>query len=117
MIAAAPVFEGEHDFRSFAASADPSHDYGASASYVRTVYASRLLQESNELVYWIKGNGFLHHMVRNIVGFLIDIGCGLKRVDDVGPLFGARQRSAAGRMAPARGLYLECVSYSDAPRA
>src|SRR5580693_7040179 len=60
---------------------------------------------------WIRGSGFLHHMVRNLVGTLILVGKGTLQVDDVTRILGARNRSAAGATAPACGLYLVNVEY------
>jgi tRNA pseudouridine38-40 synthase len=66
------------------------------------------------LVFRIAGNGFLHHMVRNIVGTLVEIGRGSLDVSDLPRILAARDRTAAGPTAPARGLYLVEVVYDDA---
>jgi len=66
------------------------------------------------LVYRITGTGFLHHMVRNIVGTLVDIGRGSLNVADLQRILDARDRTAAGPTAPARGLYLVEVHYDRA---
>src|ERR1700730_14353255 len=73
MMAAAPLLEGEHDFTAFAAS-DERDDLGASK--VRTIFCSRLAQECDRLIYCVTGSGFLKHMVRNIVGVLLEVGKG-----------------------------------------
>lgn len=65
------------------------------------------------LVYRITGSGFLHHMVRNIVGTLVDIGRGSLNVTDLRRILDARDRTAAGPTAPARGLYLVEVHYDE----
>ncbi len=108
MIAAAPLLEGEHDFRAFAAS-DQRDDVGA--SQVRTIFCSRLAQEADRLIYRVTGNGFLKHMVRNIVGVLLETGKG--NVDRAGVL--ARLEPGCtippGPTAPARGLFLISVEY------
>jgi tRNA pseudouridine38-40 synthase len=88
---AAALVVGEHDFTSFAA-VDPE----------------RL---GEELVYTVRGSGFLHHMVRNLVGTFILVGKGTLQIQDVSRILEARDRSAAGATAPASGLYLVSVEY------
>jgi tRNA pseudouridine38-40 synthase len=66
------------------------------------------------LIFRIAGNGFLHHMVRNIVGTLAEVGRGSLDAQDVPRILGARDRMMAGPTAPARGLYLVEVLYDDA---
>jgi tRNA pseudouridine38-40 synthase len=108
MIEAAPLLEGEHDFTAFAAS-DERDETGASK--VRTIFCSRLAQEGDRLIYRVTGSGFLKHMVRNIVGVMLEIGKG--NVDRAGVL--ARLEPgctiAPGPAAPARGLFLVSVEY------
>lgn len=111
MIAAAPAWQGRHDFRSFAAT--PEKGAAAPASTVRTVRRSELARVGAELVYEIEGQGFLHHMVRNIVGFLLEIGRGARRAGEIGAVLAARSRAAAGPTAPAQGLYLVRVDYGE----
>jgi tRNA pseudouridine38-40 synthase len=65
-------------------------------------------------IFRITGNGFLHHMVRNIVGTLVEVGRGSLKVQDVPRILEARDRMAAGPTAPAHGLYLVDVAYDDA---
>ena len=126
----ARLFEGEHDFVSFAA-ADPDlttraaslaakPDQGAkvpTAPSVRTIYSSEWEQRKTEagelLVYRIRGKSFLHHMVRNLVGTMLEIGCGRLRCEEIPRIFAARSRSAAGPTAPARGLFLHSVEYEE----
>ncbi|HSB74419.1 MAG TPA: hypothetical protein VLC12_02145, partial [Terriglobales bacterium] len=59
----------------------------------------------------IRGDGFLHHMVRNLVGTFLLVGKGSLRPQDVSGILQARNRSAAGPTAPAQGLYLVAVKY------
>ena len=59
----------------------------------------------------MEGTGFLHHMVRNIVGTLLDIGRGHRAVDSIDAILAAKDRSAAGPRAPANGLCLRWVKY------
>ena len=58
-----------------------------------------------------RGNGFLHHMVRNLVGTFLVVGKGTLRPEDVTRILEAKNRSAAGPTAPAHGLYLVSVEY------
>jgi len=108
MIAAAPLLEGEHDFRAFAASDDRDQ---LENSNVRTIFCSRLTVEGERLIYRVSGSGFLKHMVRNIVGVLLEVGKG--NVDQSGILarLEPQRRIAAGPTAPARGLFLISVDY------
>ena len=59
----------------------------------------------------MRGNGFLHHMVRNLVGTMLDVGRGHLGLDEVPKILAARRRAAAGATAPARGLFLVSVEY------
>ncbi len=107
---AAGLVVGQHDFTSFAA-VDPERGRGEAAMNVRTIFSSSWEREGEELVYTVRGSGFLHHMVRNLVGTFILVGKGTLRVEDVSRILEARDRSAAGATAPASGLYLEGVEY------
>jgi tRNA pseudouridine38-40 synthase len=63
------------------------------------------------LVYRVRGNGFLHHMVRNLVGTMLDVGRGRLNADAIPGILAARARAAAGPTAPAQGLFLLSVEY------
>jgi tRNA pseudouridine38-40 synthase len=108
MIAAAPLLEGEHDFTAFAASDERDE---LELSKVRTIFCSRLTLEGERLIYRVTGSGFLKHMVRNIVGVLLEVGKG--NVDRAG--FLARLEPGCeippGPTVPARGLFLISVDY------
>jgi tRNA pseudouridine38-40 synthase len=106
---AAKFILGEHDFTSFAA-VDPERGVEVTSN-VRTVFASSWERQGNELVYTIEGSGFLHHMVRNLVGTFLLIGKGTWNEADLGTILSARSRSAAGATAPASGLWLVKVDY------
>lgn len=118
MSAGAVTVVGEHDFTSFAA-VDPATNRSEAAftgmepSNVRTILSSvwERREEVSELVYTVRGNGFLHHMVRNLVGTFLLIGKGTLKGEDVTQILGAKSRSAAGGTAPANGLYLVNVEY------
>jgi len=108
MIQAAPLIEGEHDFTAFAA-ADDRDELGASK--VRTIFCSRLAQDGERLIYRVTGSGFLKHMVRNVVGVLLEVGKG--NVNTAG-LFERLKPGCTippGPTAPARGLFLMSVEY------
>ena len=105
---AAPMFEGEHDFATFAA-ADSRDDLDYSK--VRTIFSSHARREAGLLIYRVRGSGFLKHMVRNLVGTLIEVGKGNRRPEDLAVLIAAQDRSLAGATAPGSGLYLVSVEY------
>lgn len=124
--AAAASFLGEHDFRSFAASDPdlatrneaPGEDLSIQTkvhSTVRTIFSSAWQQQTTDgfhlLVYRVRGNGFLHHMVRNLVGTMLDVARGYMSLDDVPAILTAHDRTLAGPTAPARGLFLHSVEY------
>jgi tRNA pseudouridine38-40 synthase len=104
----APLLEGEHDFSAFAA-ADPADDLGRSKR--RNIFSSRLERSGDLLIYRVRGGGFLKHMVRNIVGVLLEAG--KDNLDRAG--FEARLAPGCmipvGPTAPARGLFLVGVEY------
>ena len=104
---------GVHDFTSFAAS-DP--DLAARTSdeprtNVRTILHSSFAMVDGLLVYRVRGTGFLHHMVRNLVGTFVDVAAGRTPPNAIPAILDARNRSAAGPTAPARGLFLVSVEY------
>ncbi|MDQ2775757.1 MAG: tRNA pseudouridine(38-40) synthase TruA [Acidobacteriota bacterium] len=108
MIEAASLLQGERDFTAFAAS-DERDSLGASK--VRTIFHSSLSRSEHLLIYRVTGSGFLKHMVRNIMGTLLEIGKGnLCRRDLLArlqPACGIRP----GPTAPSRGLFLMSVEY------
>ena len=122
MQAAADLLVGEHDFVSFAAT-DPDltarceeddSDVPAKTT-IRTVFNSKWERLEDPtgtmLVYRVRGNGFLHHMVRNFVGTLLDVGRGRTKAHAIREIIAAKARAAAGPTAPARGLFLHSVEY------
>jgi tRNA pseudouridine38-40 synthase len=121
---AAAIFCGTHDFTSFGAS-DPDlaqrNDKAATPgpNPAKTIYISTVTRESTGtsegdlLRYRVTGSGFLHHMVRNIVGTLVDVGRGSLSPVDISRILAARDRSAAGPTAPAQGLFLVDVEYGE----
>jgi tRNA pseudouridine38-40 synthase len=78
---------------------------------IRTIYNSAWNRHDNLLIYRITGSGFLHHMVRNLVGTFVEAAAGRSSADAFPAILAARDRSAAGPTAPARGLFLAEVEY------
>jgi tRNA pseudouridine38-40 synthase len=111
---AAGMLCGTHDFTSFGAS-DPDlaqrEDGVAGPNPVKTIFASEVRREEGLLRYRVTGSGFLHHMVRNIVGTLAEVGRGSLRAEEMARILAARDRTAAGPTAPAQGLFLVGVEY------
>lgn len=118
MVQAAQSIVGEHDFTSFAAvDPDKSHPEGtAGNNNVRTVFSSTWSRHGEELVYEVTGSGFLHHMVRNLVGTFLLVGKGTLAPGDISRILQARDRSTAGATAPGHGLYLVEVGYEPRGR-
>jgi tRNA pseudouridine38-40 synthase len=100
---------GEHDFTSFAA-VDPERGRDE-LSNVRRIFSSNWERVGDEFVYTVRGSGFLHHMVRNLVGTFLMAGKGTLKASDLKTILEARSRSAAGATAPASGLFLVSVEY------
>ena len=102
---AAAAFVGRHDFASFQARGSSTLDT------VRTIERITVEERGDEVVIEIDGDGFLRHMVRAMVGTLVEIGSGLRREDSVPGILAERQRRAGGPTAPAHGLMLIAVRY------
>ena len=113
MCTAAPLVEGEHDFSSFAA-VDPERGLdGDQPSNVRRVFSSTWRRDGDEFIYEVRGNGFLHHMVRNLVGTFLLVGKETLEPEDVIKILRAKNRSVAGATAPGSGLCLVSVEYNE----
>jgi len=108
---AAALVVGEHDFTSFAAVDAARSREGEPVDNVRSIFSSAWERIGDELVYTVRGSGFLHHMVRNLIGTFILVGRGTLEVEDISRILEARNRSAAGATAPGAGLYLVSVDY------
>jgi tRNA pseudouridine38-40 synthase len=113
MIQSANEVLGEHDFTSFAAVDPERNRENLPLSNIRTIYASQWQREGPELMYTVRGNGFLHHMVRNLVGTFLMIGKGSLTRQDLKRILEARNRSAAAATAPGSGLFLVGVEYGE----
>lgn len=97
---------GTHDFSSFKAAG------GAAMNPIRTLYAAECRESSSGiLTLSFTGNGFLYHMVRNIVGTVVDVGLGKIPPVDIKTIVEAKNRKIAGITAPPQGLYLQQVYY------
>lgn len=111
MISSASLVEGEHDFTSFAAVDPETRKEGQEINNVRTIFRSTWHTHADELIYTVRGSGFLHHMVRNLVGMFLLVGKGSLKKEDVRRILDLRDRSAAAATAPASGLFLVSVEY------
>lgn len=97
---------GEHDFTSFEGTGSPQN------SSIRHIMQAEIHEApDNRLFFDITANGFLKHMVRNIVGTLIEIGLNKHTPEDMAQILEARDRSKAGATAPPQGLFLINVEY------
>jgi tRNA pseudouridine38-40 synthase len=114
---------GTHDFTSFAATDPDLANRNISAedddttpaiakTAFRTIFASTWSRDGELLLYRVTGSGFLHHMVRNLVGTLVDVGRGRTAPDLIPAIIAARSRTAAGPTAPPQGLFLVEVDYT-----
>ncbi len=84
---------------------------------VKTIYSAAWTRAEGLLLFNICGNGFLHHMVRNLVGTMVEVGRGSLAVEDLPNILAGKNRSNAGPTAPAGGLYLRAVEYEPTSEA
>lgn len=109
-----PMLVGTHDFSSFEATGSRDLSLAGGRGAVRTIFSAQLAEEKKEGEVFrltIAGDGFLRHMVRNIVGTLFAVGRGRLTLLDFQEIVAARDRSLAGATAPAKGLTLKTVLY------
>ena len=105
---AACFLEGQHNFKTFAAAG------GDSKRFERTIYRCKVQEEDNRLIrVSCVGDGFLYHMVRIIVGTLMDVGRGRTLPGEIPDIIASHDRKRARIVAPAHGLTLAYVSYTD----
>ena len=102
---AAALLVGAHDFSSFQG-AD-----SVERTPWRTVLRSEVARDEGFLIYDVEARSFARHMVRNIVGTLVDVGRGALSLDEFSRIFAARDRTRAGATAPPQGLFLVAVRY------
>lgn len=106
---AAALLLGTHDFSAFRSSGS------VDSSPIKTIYAADWHKEGSELVFRIAGDGFLYHMVRNIVWSLVQVGLGRRTKEDFAAELEAQRCEFLNEPAPAEGLYLEEVGYRPYP--
>lgn len=100
----AEYFLGEHNFAAFCANSRTKK------STIRYIHSFNVVRNGDELVFTVTGNGFLHHMVRIMVGTLLEVGRGERTPESILNLFDGK-RADAGELAPASGLCLMEVTY------
>jgi len=103
---AAEMVLGTHDFSGFQSRGSTP------VSPVKTIYESSWRREGRDLYYRISGNGFVYHMVRNLVWAMVQAGLGLKRPEEFREELRGERGSFENSPAPAQGLYLDYVSYA-----
>jgi tRNA pseudouridine38-40 synthase len=111
---AARLFEGTHDFTSFAASTGFEEE-DRDRTTLREIFSSQLIwdNKSEVLTYEVRGKAFLRYMVRKMVGTLLDVGRGRLSPADIPQLFELRDRSKSGPTVPPHALFLVSVEYRD----
>ena len=102
---ACKFLKGEHDFTSFKSCRSKKENN------IRTIYSARVYKNGDILEFKICGNGFLHNMVRIIVGTLIDVGVKKLKPEDIKKIIEDKNRASASETAAAHGLYLQSVEY------
>jgi len=102
---AAQLLVGKKDFKSFASAADRRENS------VRTIFRCNVTTEDKWIYVDVEGDGFLYNMVRNIVGTLVEVGAGRWRPERINEIIEAKTRTAAGPLAPAKGLCLMWIKY------
>lgn len=105
MTECASLCVGDHDYASFCKNGAEVHHHRC------MVQKAEWTVDGSMLVFEILSNRFLYGMVRALVGTMVEVGRGYRRLDDFGSIMDSKNRSAAGMAAPARGLFLEEVIY------
>ncbi len=110
MAEAARLLVGKKDFKSFASAADKRENT------VRTIFRCDIINNEEGEKEWVyvevEGDGFLYNMVRNIVGTLVEVGVGRWKPEKINEILEAKDRTAAGQLAPAQGLCLMWIKYA-----
>ncbi len=105
MAQAGAMLVGKKDFKSFAAAADQRENT------VRTIFRCDVTNENDWIYIDVEGDGFLYNMVRNSVGTLVEVGSGRQKTEKINEILEAKDRTAAGPIAPAAGLCLMWIKY------
>ena len=105
MNSAAQLLVGTKDFKSFASAADKRE------SSVRTIFRCDVTAADKWIYIDVEGDGFLYNMVRNIVGTLVEVGVGRWEPEKINKILEAKNRTAAGPIAPPQGLCLMWIKY------
>jgi len=106
MSEAAAMLVGKQDFKSFASAADKRQ------TSVRTIFRCDVNQNDDWIYFEVEGDSFLYNMVRNIVGTLVEVGSGRLNPEKINEIIEAKDRTAAGPIAPAGGLCLMHIKYA-----
>ena len=104
---AANTLIGTHDFSAYKGANPTPHNP------VKTMYEIAVSRAGGRVRIDVLGSGFLYHMVRNIAGLLVDIGLGRRKVEDIKGYLAAKDRRAIGKTAPAQGLCLEEIFFTE----
>ena len=104
---AAQLLLGTHDFSAFRSTGS------VDSSPIKTIYAVQWQQRGEEIIFRISGDGFLYHMVRNLVWSLVQVGLGRRSSDDFAAELAAQRCEFLNEPAPAQGLYLAQVGYNE----
>jgi tRNA pseudouridine38-40 synthase len=105
MTQAAAILVGKKDFKSFASAADKRQNS------VRTIFRCDVSRDDDWVYIDVEGDSFLYNMVRNIVGTLVEVGSGRQKPEKINEILEAKDRTAAGPIAPAAGLCLMWIKY------
>lgn len=111
--AALHVYEGEHDFRRFAANRGTEPENPPADFYIRTIYSTRMQAEGDMLRLCFHGNGFMYRMVRLLVGTAHQVARGRMSIDALAAMLQNPQGEKTRYCAPAAGLYLNRVFYGN----
>lgn len=103
---AAELLTGTHEFAAYTDKKDET-------STKRTIYAIMVGGQGGRINIQYEGTGFLYHMVRILTGTLLEVGMGTRRIESVTIALEAKDRTKAGFLAPARGLFLDEVYYKE----
>ena len=112
MQAAAQQFVGRHDFLALCAAGSSAAAHGDT---VRTITDCHVTRKGNEIDIEVTADGYLYNMVRILAGTLCEAGAGRLDPAEIPAILASRDRSRAGPTLPAKGLFLKCVEYGDAP--